>query len=139
MALTHGRTRTSEYGTWAQMRRRCLDISNQRYKDYGGRGITICERWQSFENFFEDMGVRPEGMTLERIDNDGPYSPDNCRWATPSEQAKNRRSNISLTVHGETLTVEEWSKRANVTARNIYQRLRRGWPAERVIANVSQR
>ena len=121
------------------MRRRCLDISNQRYKDYGGRGITICERWQSFENFFEDMGVRPEGMTLERIDNDGPYSPDNCRWATPSEQAKNRRSNISLTVHGETLTVEEWSKRANVTARNIYQRLRRGWPAERVIANVSQR
>jgi len=84
--------RTTEYRTWAGMKQRCLNPSNRKYRYYGGRGISICPRWQSYENFLLDMGRKPSAdLTLDRIDNDGNYEPGNCRWATIAQQAQNQR------------------------------------------------
>jgi hypothetical protein len=89
---THGKSETRVYGIWLHMRGRCLVPTNHRYPLYGGRGITICERWMTFQNFYEDMGDPPPGMSLDRIDNSRGYSPDNCRWATQRQQVHNSRS-----------------------------------------------
>lgn len=93
--ITHGHYRNNKhsptYSSWANMKKRCLSSKYPRYRDYGGRGITVCDRWLDFNLFLEDMGLRPGGMSIDRLDNDGNYEPSNCKWSTPKQQANNRR------------------------------------------------
>jgi hypothetical protein len=89
--LRHGHTEKPTWKTWSSMINRCTNPNARRWSDYGGRGISVCDRWHVYENFFADMGERPKGLSLDRIDNDGNYEPGNCKWSTPKEQAANRR------------------------------------------------
>lgn len=105
--ITHGASRhrstgtTKEYHIWAGMRQRCRNPNNKKFPDYGGRGIRVCERWERFENFIADMGKKPEGTSIDRINNDGPYSPDNCRWASAKQQSANQRPRRARVNHPE--------------------------------------
>lgn len=138
LARKHGESKSPTYLSWVGMRRRCIREDRPHWGDYGGRGIRICDRWESYENFVADMGERPAGCTLDRIDNDGDYEPSNCRWATPSEQSRNRRSNRPITVDGETRTIVEWSELSGVHRSTIWRRLKRGWaPREAVFAPLA--
>jgi len=104
------------------------------WASYGGRGITVCARWDSYENFRADVGPRPSpAHTLDRIDNDRGYEPGNVRWATPVEQARNRRGNVRLTLNGITRTVVEWAAMLALGKSTIRYRLKRGWPVERAL------
>jgi hypothetical protein len=127
---------TSIYKTWCGFRKRCNDPGDKNYGNYGGRGITVCDRWNnSFENFYADMGSRPPGMTLDRRDNDGPYSPENCRWATKLEQTRNRRVTNFVTHQGITLPLPEWCERAGVDYETTHNRLfKHGWSLEKALS-----
>ena len=140
-SATHGHGRrgaqTQEFRTWISMRRRCNDPDYRAYPNYGGRGITVCERWQSFQAFLDDMGPSPSPKhTLDRLNGDESYSPSNCRWATRIEQNNNRRNNLLLTVNGRTQTVAEWSREIGIGQATLKWRIRQKWPAERVISGV---
>lgn len=109
----HGMEGTPTYSSWAAMKQRCMNPRNEKFKDYGGRGITVCGRWMWFENFLADMGAKPTGKTLDRIDNDSGYSPSNCRWATPTEQANNQRRDKLRADNPHRITGVSWdAKRA---------------------------
>jgi hypothetical protein len=103
-------TEHPSYTTWIQMRQRCQNPNLKKYPLYGGRGISVCERWQDFQNFCEDMGERPPGMSLDRIDTNGNYEPSNCRWATISTQNRNKRTNVWILHNGETKCLNDWAK-----------------------------
>ena len=126
---THGMYRTPEYRAWKNMKHRCFNPNNKQYLDYGGRGISVCDRWLDFENFLADMGSRPTSKhSLDRIDNDADYSAENCRWATKAEQGNNRRDNKPLiTIGKETYTIVQWENKMGYGARVIKNRLKRGW------------
>ena len=127
---THGMSRTPEYIAWQQMKDRCFNPNHKQHSDYGGRGITVCDRWKnSFQNFFLDMGSRPTAKhSLDRIDNNADYSPKNCRWATKAEQANNQRSNKPLiTIENDTRTIAQWAKKMGFSASVIHRRLKLGW------------
>lgn len=116
------------------MKARCLNANLPNYHRYGGRGISVCGRWLvSFENFIADMGEKPDGMSIDRIDNDGHYEPGNCRWATPKQQDRNKSTNAVLTHNGESRCVTEWAEVLNVSARALKHRMDRGWPVERIL------
>lgn len=108
------------------MKSRCLNKNKKSYSDYGGRGIKVCDRWMKFENFLEDMGERPAGMSLDRIDNNGNYCKENCRWATNHQQANNKRSNRLVTFHGVTKSASEWADDLGINRATLYDRLYRG-------------
>lgn len=134
--LKHGFSDTVEYHAWRSAMKRCTDPIHPEYQRYGGRGITMSDRWTaSFEAFLADMGPRPSGMTLDRIDNDGPYTgpcheyPNgNCRWATIPEQNRNKRATIRITHHGETLSLREWSHKLGIHYSTLHKRYETGRP-----------
>lgn len=126
------------HNTWASMKQRCLDVDSDNYPKYGGAGITICERWTVFENFLADMGERPDGCTLDRIDNSKGYSRENCRWATPKEQARNRRNSLKLTIGRQTMTLVEWSEKVGIPYHKLKKRLTDGLTPEEVLGLAAQ-
>ncbi len=121
----HGKRRSREYSSWRSMRDRCLRITSKDYPSYGGRGITICEKWDSFEQFLVDMGPRPDGLTLERLDVNGNYEPGNCAWATPREQQRNRRMVVMVQSGGEQLRMTEIAERSGISYGAAYQRAKK--------------
>ena len=126
--------RTALYEVWCNMRRRCTEPTNKCYARYGERGIKVCAEWSSFEQFAADVGEIPEGKTLERVDNDGDYVPENVVWATPKEQANNRSTNVYLTIDGVSKTTAEWADfyGLDVTGyKRAHERMKNGWEPKR--------
>lgn len=121
---THGHSRTPTYEIWSGMRKRCENRNASRFRYYGARGITVCERWRAYENFLADMGLRPsECHSLDRIDNSGNYEPGNCRWATVIEQRNNTRSNRLITHMGREQTLTQWCRELGISASVVHDRL----------------
>jgi hypothetical protein len=129
---THKMSATSTYISWSGMIQRTTNPNIPRWCNYGGRGIHVCQRWLVFENFLADMGVRPDGMQIDRIDNTGNYEPGNCRWATPAQQSRNMRRTRILTYDGITMCVEDWARRIGIRRCTLHVRLR-NWPLERAL------
>jgi len=131
----HGMAGTVEFHTWSRIRQRCYNTNNLKYPIYGGRGIKVCDRWlESFENFFEDMGYRPDACSsIDRKDNDGDYTPDNCRWSTPLQQANNNRKNRWITHNGIRKTVTSWSFHLGGNHDLVSGRIKRGWSEKRAV------
>lgn len=140
--LKHGKRHTSEYNIWSLMRRRCNDPRIANYHDYGGRGIRVCDRWQGeggFENFYADMGARPDkNYSLERMDNDGPYAPENCKWATRTEQARNRRNNFIVSAFGRKGPLGNFVGDDPKAYSRVKERIKAGWDHERAIETPSR-
>jgi hypothetical protein len=126
MNVTHGQSTSRAYHLWSGMMTRCLNPKRSTWGRYGGRGITVCERWRSFENFYADMGDPPARMSLDRIDNDKGYEPGNCRWANAHTQSQNRRHCLQVSYGGMTMTLAEWGRHLGISRWTLYDRYRRG-------------
>lgn len=128
----HGKSDTVEYRIWYKMLERCTRKTDRAYSNYGGRGIKVCSRWTKFENFLVDMGKRPSPKhSLDRIDNDKDYCPENCRWATHTQQANNKRNNVKITWRGVTKTLPDWARSLNMPCETLRRRFDLGWSVEK--------
>jgi hypothetical protein len=133
----HGHTLdgpTPTYQAWQHIKARCERATAADYYLYGGRGIRVCEEWQTFQGFYADMGDKPPGMSIDRIDNEGHYEPANCRWATPQMQANNRRSNRLVSYQGQQFTLAELARFVGLKYSTLSMRLKWGWPMERAVS-----
>ena len=134
---THGLSKNPLYGEWFQMVNRCHNPNADNYERYGGRGITVCDEWRDspveFIKWVEENGGKPDGMTLDRIDNDGPYAPWNCQWSTASAQQRNRRANIFLCYKGENKCLADWAKETGISHETLRGRYKAGWSVEEII------
>lgn len=131
----HGMYKTAEYHAWESMKQRCLNSRHPHWKHYGGRGITVCERWMKFENFLQDMGMKPfPKASLERLRNSDGYSPENCAWKSQAEQMRNTRQNVHATITGVTKCITEWCEIIGRSRNLVMQRIhRRRWTPERAL------
>lgn len=134
LSWKHGLSATGEYRSWTSMMGRCRSPVNTEYFRYGGRGITVCERWLQFENFLADMGKKPTpSHSIDRIDSNGNYCKENCRWSTAQEQNNNRRDNVYLTFNGRSQTAGQWARELGISESTFRTRMSRGWTIERII------
>ena len=135
----HGLSEHHLYDTWKNMMDRCYTPTHRSYPHYGERGIQVQTYWHDVRNFIDDMAPRPDGHTLDRIDNDGDYGPDNCRWATKEQQANNTTMNHNLTHRGATRTIAQWSRIMGLLESTIRERINAGWTVERALSGGNQR
>lgn len=132
---THNDSKSLEYFAWRSMRNRCFDQNNRYYAKYGGRGIGVCLRWEDYANFITDMGRKPsKAHSLERNDNDGGYTPENCKWATKAEQARNRSITVWIEYGGKRMLVQDWANELGMPYTTLYSRLRNGWSVDRAFS-----
>jgi hypothetical protein len=133
----HGEARKAnqslEYKTWSWMLARCHNPKVRCFRNYGGRGITVCERWRTFENFLADMGRKPPGSSIDRIDVNGNYEPSNCRWVNRAVQSNNCRSNVHIELDGRRKTMAEWAKELGMSSGTLWQRLNSGWSPRKAL------
>lgn len=129
----------SEYFSYCQMKARCINEKHPQYKNYGGRGVIVCERWmKSFISFIEDMGRKPDvGYSIERIEVNGNYEPLNCKWATTKEQSNNKRTSIFLEYNGIRLTLTQWADKLGINRQTLHERLKRGYTTEQVLERAA--
>ena len=131
---THSDSGSKEYGIWGNMLYRCHTESSSHYSNYGGRGVKVGSDWFDYENFIKDMGRAPSlEHSLDRINNDGDYTKENCRWATKKQQSRNRRNSIIVTVYGVDLQVNDYCEKYNKSVHTIRNRIKRGWPMSKII------
>ncbi len=132
-STSHGKSGSRTYTIWVRMRDRCNNPKNLRFSQYGGRGIKVCDRWQSFDNFLADMGECPDGMSIDRVDANGNYEPGNCRWATEKTQQNNRTTNRMITFDGRTQSLSEWAREIGIKPGTLRNRIESGWSLEEAL------
>lgn len=133
----HGMARTRQYRIWNGMKNRCLNPNSEGYKDYGAKGITVCERWHKFMNFWEDMKEGySDNLSIDRKDNEKGYCKENCRWIDMVGQANNRTNNRPITLNGVTMNLHQWARKTGIKPNTIDERLKRGWTLEKALTNL---
>lgn len=129
-----GKKPTRTYSAYQNMHTRCYNKNHKSFITHGARGIIVCDRWHSFPNFLEDMRECPDGLEVERIDNDGNYEPGNCKWGTDEEQSNNKRNNVFIEFNGKEQTISQWARELGMDKTTIRKRLNKGWPTEKVLS-----